>query len=143
MNFTKKIFAALVIFSSLVITGCGQVQIGYVDAQKIMDEAPQIKAIREESEKKAQEAQAEVQAEMEKHPEWTDEEKTKAAGDAQRKLMGLNQAYATQLKYKLDEVLAEVAKQHNAEVVLGGTKERPAVFKGGIDLTDEVIKKLQ
>lgn len=143
MKFSKKILAALLISSSLLITGCGQVQIGYVDGQRIMEEAPQIKAIMEEAEQKAVEAQNEAQAEIDKNPNWTDEEKTKALGDAQRKVMGIQQAYATQFKYKFDEAMGEVAKQHNVEAVLSGTKDSPIVLKGGIDLTDEVIKKLQ
>ena len=36
------------------------------------------------------------------NPEWTDEEKTKALSDLQRKLQGMEQAYSTQLKYKFD-----------------------------------------
>lgn len=143
MKLSKKIFAALVISSSLLITGCGQVKLGYVDGQRIMTESPQIKTILEEGEKKASEVEAEAKAELEKNPNWTEEEKIKAAGDVQRKIMGINQAYATQLKHKFDEVMDEIAKKNNLDAIIDSTKSQPLILKGGIDLTDEVIKKLQ
>ncbi len=143
MKLSKKILAALAVSSSLLITGCGQVKLGYVDGQRIMSESPQIKTILEEGEKKASEVEAEAKAELEKNPNWTEEEKIKAAGDVQRKIMGINQSYATQLKHKFDEVMDEIAKKNNLDAIIDSTKNQPLILKGGIDLTDEVIKKLQ
>lgn len=139
----KNILAAMLIATSLMITGCGQVNIGYVDGQKIVSEAPQIKAIIEESKKKLEEVETEAMAEMEKNPNWTDEEKMKAQGDIQRKIIGINQAYTTQLRHKLDEALSEISKQKNLDAVIDSSKDTPLILRGGIDLTDEVIKKLQ
>lgn len=129
--------------SSLMITGCGQVNIGYIDGQKVLSDAPQIKAVIEESKKKLEEVETEAMAEMEKNPNWTDEEKMKAQGDIQRKIIGINQAYATQLKHKLDEALADIAKQKNLDAVVDSSKDNPIMLRGGVDLTDEVIQKLQ
>ncbi len=143
MKLSKKILAVLAVSSSLLITGCGQVKLGYVDGQRIMSESPQIKTILEEGEKKASEVEAEAKAELEKNPNWTEEEKIKAAGDVQRKIMGINQSYATQLKHKFDEVMDEIAKKNNLDAIIDSTKNQPLILKGGIDLTDEVIKKLQ
>lgn len=139
----KNILAAMLITTSLMITGCGQVNIGYVDGQKIVSDAPQIKAIIEESKQKLEEVETEAMAEMEKNPNWTDEEKMKAQGDIQRKIIGINQAYTTQLRHKLDEALSEISKQKNLDAVIDSSKDTPIVLRGGIDLTDEVIKKLQ
>lgn len=139
----KNILAAMLIATSLMITGCGQVNIGYVDGQKIVSDAPQIKAIIEESKQKLEEVETEAMAEMEKNPNWTDEEKMKAQGDIQRKIIGINQAYTTQLRHKLDEALSEISKQKNLDAVIDSSKDTPIVLRGGIDLTDEVIKKLQ
>lgn len=143
MNFSKKILAVLLVSSSLLVTGCGQIRIGYIDSQKIMTEAPQMKALQDEGKKKMEEAEKEAVAELEKNSNQTDEEKMKAQGDLQRKIMGINQSYASQIKHKFDEAMKDIAEKNNLDAVLDGTKDHPLVIKGGIDLTDEVIKKLQ
>lgn len=135
--------AAALISSSLLITGCGQVNIGYVDGNRIMSESPQIKSVMEECQKKIEEVEKEAQAEFEKNPNWTDEEKMKAQGDIQRKIIGINQAYATQLKHKFDEALNDIAKSKNLDAVVDSSKDQPLILRGGTDVTDEVIKKLQ
>lgn len=129
--------------ASLLVTGCGQVNIGYVDGQRVMTESTQIKSVMEECQQKLQEVEKEAMAEMEKNPNWTDEEKMKAQGDIQRKMMGINQAYATQLKHKFDEALGEISKQKNLDAVVDSSKDQPLILRGGIDVTDEVIQKLQ
>lgn len=139
----KKFMAAALIFSSLLITGCGKVNIGYVDGARIMNESTQIKSVMEEAKQKIEEVEKEAQAEFEKNPNWTDEEKMKAQGDIQRKIIGINQAYATQLKHKFDEALQEIAKSKNLDAVVDSSKDQPLILKGGIDVTDEVLKKLQ
>ena len=140
MKFTKKILAAAFLSSTLLMTGCGQVNIGYVDGARVMEESPQIKAVIEENEQKIIALQEEAQKELEGKE---GEELIKAQSDLQRKLQGINQAYATQLKHKLDEVLAEMSQAKKIDVVVDSSKELPLVMKGGIDLTDELIQKLQ
>ena len=105
-----------------------------------MEESPQIKAVIEENEQKIIALQEEAQKELEGKQ---GEELIKAQSDLQRKLQGINQAYATQLKHKLDEVLAEMSQSKKIDVVVDSSKEQPLVMKGGIDLTDELIQKLQ
>lgn len=143
MNLSKKIKIAALLAASVFVTGCGsQPNIGYLDSIKVM-ETPQIKAVIEEGQKKAEEIQNEVSANLENNPDWSDEEKNKALSEAQRKLMGINQAYATQLKYKLDETLAGIAKEKNLDVVVDSSENQPLIFHGGINITDDVVKKLQ
>lgn len=139
----KKIMAAVLISSSLLITGCGQVGIGYVDGTRIMNESAQIKSVMEEAKQKIAEIEKQAQEELANNPNWTDEEKMKAQGDIQRKVIGINQAYSTQLKHKFDEALAEIAKAKNLDAVLDSSKDQPLILKGGIDVTDEVLQKLQ
>lgn len=139
----KKIMAAALISSSLLITGCGQVGIGYVDGARIMNESAQIKSVMDEAKQKVDEIEKQAQEELAKNPNWTDEEKMKAQGDIQRKVIGINQAYATQLKHKFDEALAEIAKTKNLDVVVDSSKDNPIILKGGVDVTDEVLQKLK
>lgn len=140
----KKFLAAAMIFSSLLITGCGgQMQIGYVDGSRIMNESAQIKSVMDEAKQKVEEVEKQAQEELAKNPNWTDEEKMKAQGDIQRKVIGINQAYATQLKHKFDEALADIAKAKNLDVVVDSSKDQPIILKGGVDVTEEVLQKLQ
>ena len=144
MKLPKKIMTAALLIASLFMTGCGsQVNIGYVDGAKIMNEAPQIKAVIEEGAKKAEEIQNEAQTTLENNPDWTEEEQNKAIMELQRKLQGIEQAYSTQLKYKFDEALAAIAQEKKLDVVVDSSENQPVVLMGGIDVTDEVIKKLQ
>ena len=143
MNLSKKIKIAALLVASFFVTGCGsQPNIGYLDSNKVM-ETPQIKAVLEEGQKKAAEIQNEVSANLENNPDWSDEEKNNALTEAQRKLIGINQAYASQLKYKLDETLAGIAKEKNLDVVVDSSESQPLIFHGGINITDDVVKKLQ
>lgn len=143
MNLSKKVKIAALVVVSLVLTGCGKVNVGYVDGNKIMTEAPQIQTVIEEGSKKIEEIEAEAQNEFANNPDLSDEELAKAQADVQRKIIGINQAYASQLKYKLDEALADIVKAKNIDVVIDSSETQPLVIEGGIDLTDEVIRKLQ
>ena len=95
MNFTKKLAAVALLATSLLITGCGEGQIGTVDVNKIMEEAPRVKTLMEE-------AQGKVTAEQQKFEqenadkELSEEEALKVQMDFQRKLESINQAYAAQ-----------------------------------------------
>ncbi len=144
MKFPKKLTIAALLVASFFVTGCGsQVNIGYVDGEKIMNEAPQIKAVLEEGEQKAEDIQQEAITTLENNPDWTEEEKSNALMEMQRKLSGINQAYATQLKYKFDEAIAGIAAEKKLDVVVDSSENQKLIIIGGVDVTDEVIKKLQ
>ncbi|MBR1730064.1 MAG: OmpH family outer membrane protein [Selenomonadaceae bacterium] len=138
----KKFLLIATILMTMLISGCGEVNIGYVDGEKLMD-TPQLKTIRDEGEKKLQEAEEAAIAELTAKENATDEEKQQAQLETQRKLMGIQQAYASQLKQKLDAALADIVKSKNVDVVIDSSESQKIVFEGGIDLTDEVVKKLQ
>lgn len=139
MKFTKKILTAMLLSSTLLMTGCGEMNIGTIDVQKV-EEAPQMKAIIDEGHQKLGEVQNQLLQDSEGKSE---EEQTKAAEEFQRKMTGIRQAYDTQLKHKLDTVLAEIAQQKKLDAVVESTKDAPVILKGGIDVTDEVVQKLQ
>ena len=142
MNFTKKLAAVALITSSLLITGCGEGQIGSVDVNKVMAEAPRVKTLMEE-------AQGKVNAEQQKFEqetsgkELTDEESLKIQMDFQRKLESINQAYAAQIKSRMDVVIEEISREKNIDVVIGNSEDQKILFQGGIDITQDVINKMQ
>ncbi len=143
MDLSKKIKIGALIAVTLAFTGCGSVNIGYVDGAKVMNEAPQIKAVMDEGAKKIEELQQETATQIENNPDWTDEEISKAREDTQRRLIGVNQAYATQLQHKLNEALAVIAQEKKLDVVVDSSESQPIVLEGGVDVTAEVIQKLQ
>ena len=135
---------AALIVASLLMTGCGgETNVGVINIDKVMTDAPQVKAIMDEGAQKMTEVQTAAAAEFENNPDWTEEEINKAQADVQRKILGIDQAYATQFKHKLDEVLSVIAQEKKLDVVVDSSSEQPIILKGGIDVTDEVIQKLQ
>ena len=138
----KKFLLMITLVAAMLVSGCGEVNIGYLDSEKLMD-TPQIKTIREEGESKLQEAEMKMIEEITAKQEASDEEKQKVQMEAQRKLMGIQQAYSSQIKQKLDAALADIVKAKNIDIVIDSSEDQKVVFQGGIDLTDEVSKKLQ
>ena len=143
MSIKKIKYSLLVLMLALTVSGCGQARIGYIDGEKVMEEAPQIKAILDEAEQKITEAQKQSETEIASIDNADDEEKQKKQLEAQRKLMGINQQYSAQLKQKLDTTLAQIAQEKKLDVVLESVEIQKSVIHGGTDVTDDVIKKLQ
>lgn len=145
MNLSKRSAAILAAASmiTLLLGGCGQVKVGYVDEARIAEEAPQIKTTVEEGNKKLEETQMELEQQLQANPEMTMEEAQKLQQEAQRKAMGLNQQYMTQVRQKLNVALGEIAKEKQLDVVVDNEEFQKTILLGGIDVTDEVIQKLQ
>ena len=133
--------------SMMLMSGCGQAKIGYIDGERVSKEAPQISALVEEGNQKLNEAreqsQAEIQQKMKENPNMSQEEAQKLQMDTQRKLQGLNQSYALQLRQKVDAALAKVTKNKKLDAVVNNSQEQPIAISGATDVTDDVIKELQ
>ena len=149
MKLRKKSTALLAaaFASMMLMSGCGQAKIGYIDGDRVSKEAPQISALVEEGNQKLQEAQTnaeqDLQQKMKENPNMSQEDAQKAQMDAQRKLQGLNQSYALQLRQKLDVALGSVAKSKKLDAVVNNSKEQPIAITGAVDVTDDVIQQLQ
>ena len=142
MNLAKKLAAVALLASSLVLTGCGQAQIGSVDVDRVMAEAPRVKTLMTEAEGKIKEAQEKFQKDYGEQ-ELSEEDSVKLQMDFQRKLEGINQGYATQIKSRMDVVINEIAQEKNIDVVLSNVTNDRTIFHGAIDITDDVIRKMQ
>ena len=142
MNSIKKLAAAVILASSLILTGCGQAQIGSVDIDKVMAEAPRVKTLMAEAEGKIKDTQEKFQQDY-GDKEMTEEEAAKAQMEFQRKLEGINQAYATQIRSRMDVVIEEISREKNIDVVISNSPDDRLIFQGAIDVTDDVIKKMQ
>ena len=143
MNVFSKAAAACLLIVSTCAAGCGQVHIGTMDRERVQQEAPQIKAVVTEANEKLMEAQKEAQAKFEASPNMTTEEAQQLQMETQRKMAGLNQMYSIQLEQKLNTAIEDVVKNKKLDVVMDSSDRYPSVLSGGLDITDEVIGKLQ
>ena len=144
MKYTSKAAAAVLLSASMFAAGCGQVHIGTMDRERVHTEAPQIKAVIAEANEKLMEAQQEAQAKFEANPNMTPEEAQQLQMETQRKMAGLNQMYMIQYEQKLNVAVQDIAKEKELDIVLdAGSEKAPTVFTGGVDITDDVIGKLQ
>ena len=128
--------------ATLITGGCGELNVGYADYAKLM-ETPQIKAILDEGDSKVQEIQQEAEASLAGREDLTDEEMQKVQQELQRKLMGLQQAYLTQYTQKMNEAASAVSKEKSLEIIVDSSEDQKMVFVGGIDVTEDLVKKLQ
>ena len=143
MNLAKKLAATALLAASLILTGCGQAQIGSVDVDKVMAEAPRVKNLLTEAEGKIKEAEQKFEADYVNKDNMSEEDLAKVQMDFQRKLESINQAYASQIRNRMDVVVEEISREKNIDVVINNSKEQRMIFHGAVDVTDDVIKKMQ
>ena len=143
MKYISKAAAAVLLTASMFAAGCGQVHIGTMDRERVQTEAPQIKAVVTEANEKLMEAQQDAQSKFTANPNMTAEESQQLQMDTQRKMAGLQQMYSIQLEQKLNAAMQDIVKEKKLDVVLDSSKKYPSVLSGGVDVTDEVIGKLQ
>ena len=143
MKFTKKIFATALICVSLLATGCGEKEnIGYIDTEKLQD-APQIKAILDERVKKIEDAGKILEAELQQTTDQSQEAVAAAQTEFERTIESTNRAASAQIKNKIDTAIAEVAPAKNVTAVVEHIGMQKIIIQGGVDLTDDVLAKLQ
>ena len=129
--------------ATMLMSGCGQVKIGYIEGSRVMQEAPQVKSLVEEGNQKINEAREEAQQSLQDNPDMSQEDAQKAQADAQRKMASLNQSYQMQLQQKVSAALLDIAKEKKLDVVVDSEQEQPTALMGCVDVTDDVIAKLQ
>ena len=144
---------ALISMMSIFMTGCGnETKLGYLDAERVMNEAPQIRTIRDNIDAKNKEIEAKETDLQNQKATMSPENFKKAQMDIQRQYQGLDMQYKSQVKNTMDKVLAEVSTEKELSAVVPKTlvrsngmqvQKQEFVVEGGIDITDEVIQKLQ
>ena len=143
MNYISKAAAVALLALPVFAAGCGQVHIGTLDRTRVQEEAPAIKAVVAEANEKLMEAQQEAQSKFEANPAMTPEEAQRLQMETQRKMAGLNQMYSIQLEQKMNVAVQDIVKEKKLDVVMDSSKTYPSVLMGGMDITDQVIQKLQ
>ena len=128
-----------VVFAAVLLTGCAAEKpstIGIVDMQKVMTENPKIKQMQEQLNAKAKELTENLEKERAtlKPDEFQQKEQA-----AYAEFMKMKQEFEAQIETQTKKVLEEVAKEKK----LGAVIYKNGMAWGGVDVTEEVLKKLQ
>ena len=147
MKNKKRITAALmsVLCAAALFAGCGKVNVGYVDQNRIQNEAQQIKASIEEMQGKMTEVQKEAEQKLQEASSSgaSDEDMQKLQQQLQMKAAGVQQQYAIQIKAKVDAAMDDILKAKKLDTVVNSNGKDGVVVSGGVDITEDVIQKLQ
>ena len=111
-------------------------KVGVVDTQRVQKEAPLAKQYVEKHEQKVQEINKKL---AEEKLSMSDEDFQKEQQKQKQELDIYSAGLQRQFKSDLDQKLAEIAKDKEVGIIV----DKRAVPNGGIDMTDEVIAKLQ
>ena len=147
MKNKKRITAALmsVLCAAALFAGCGKVNVGYVDQNRIQNEAPQIKSSMEEMQSKMAEVQQEAEQKFQEAAASgaSEEDMQKLQQQMQMKAAGVQQQYAIQIKAKVDAAMDDIVKEKKLDTVVNSNGKDGVVVSGGVDITEDVIQKLQ
>ena len=147
MKNKKRIIAAVmsVLCAAALFAGCGKVNVGYVDQNRIQNEAPQIKSSMEEMQSKMAEVQQEAEQKFQETAASgaSEEDMQKLQQQMQMKAAGVQQQYAIQIKAKVDAAMDDIVKEKKLDTVVNSNGKDGVVVSGGVDITEDVIQKLQ
>jgi len=134
----KKLLVCIMITCAVLAFGCSgrNAAFGVVDIKKVEAEAQAVKTIRDDLQKKAKELQEQMQKETEGKSK---EEAEKIVQDKRAQMQVASSEAQSKLKASLETALAEISKEKNLSAVL----IKDAVPAGGVDVTEEVIKKMK
>ena len=142
---TTMIAAGALLTAACLLGGCGdnKPQVAYFNGERVMKESPQLDAIIKDSEKKMKDLQQEAMKLATEGSEMSQEEIQKKQMEFQARAQSINMGASSQMRNKMNEVLGELAKTKKFDVVLENEKGQKAVVMGGVDITDDIIQKLQ
>lgn len=128
----------LIFVGSLAVAGCSSNQgnIGVLDVNKVMSDSPKIKQFQEQLNAKGKELSDQL-------------EKDKASLSAEDYQKRQEAAYGDFLKVKqdlesqIDASIKQAVEQVSADKKLSVVLYKNSVAQGGIDITDDVISKMQ
>ena len=137
MNKKLVLVMAIIMSFSLLAAGCSgkTATVGVVDMEKVMKESPKVKTLQEQLTTKGKAIQDELD----------NDQKTLSKEDFDKKqqakygeFMQLRQDLESQVEASMKQSMEEVAKEKN----LGAILFKQGVAQGGVDVTDDVLKKM-
>lgn len=129
--------AMMTIVCAGMLAGCGgEDKVGVVDMSRVQKEAPLVQQYKEKTEAKQKELNKELQ---EAQKTMSEEEFAKKRQQADQELNIYGASMQRQFASDIQTKAGEVAKEKEIGIIM--TKE--AAPSGGIDVTDDIIAKLQ
>lgn len=137
MKTLRYLVAISMVIMAVVVSGCGQNKnVGVIDVEKVVTESPKIKVMNEELMAKHKEIEEKLNTDKTTLSE-ADFNNAKQAADTE--FTALRKDLSGKMETEIKTNLEKIAKEKNLSVII---KKNVAV-QGGVDVTDEMIAKLQ
>ena len=135
---TLKCFLAIsMVIMAVVVSGCGQNKnVGVIDVEKVVTESPKIKVMNEELMAKHKEIEEKLNNDKTTLSE-ADFNNAKQA--AETEFTDLRKDLSAKMETEIKTNLEKIAKEKNLSVIV----KKNVTVQGGVDVTDEMITKLQ
>lgn len=137
MNVKRILAMMMIAVVAVIVAGCGNsAKTGVVDVQKVMQESPKL----QEFQKQLTDSGKELTDKLEKEKAGlSPEEFQKRQQEVYGEFLKQKQDLESQTRTLMEQTFAAVAKEKGLSVIL--YKEH--VAQGGVDVTEDVVKKLQ
>ena len=137
MNKKFILILAIIMGFSLLAAGCSgkTATVGVVDMEKVMKESPKVQSLQEQLTTKGKAIQDELDNDQ-KNMSKEDFDKKQQAKYGE--FMQLRQELETQVETTMKQAMEDVAKEKK----LGAILYKQGVAQGGVDVTDDVMKKM-
>ena len=137
MKTLRYLVAISMVIMAVVVSGCGQNKnVGVIDVEKVVTESPKIKVMNEELMAKHKEIEEKLNTDKTTLSE-ADFNNAKQATDAE--FTALRKDLSGKMETEIKTNLEKIAKEKNLSVII----KKNVTVQGGVDVTDEMITKLQ
>lgn len=137
MKTLRYLLAISMVIMAVVVSGCGQNKnVGVIDVEKVVTESPKIKVMNEELMAKHKEIEEKLNTDKTTLSE-ADFNNAKQAADAE--FTALRKDLSGKMETEIKTNLEKIAKEKNLSVII----KKNVTVQGGVDVTDEMITKLQ
>jgi len=137
MKTLRYLLAISMVIMAVVVSGCGQNKnVGVIDVEKVVTESPKIKVMNEELMAKHKEIEEKLNTDKTTLSE-ADFNNAKQAADAE--FTALRKDLSGKMETEIKTNLEKIAKEKNLSVII----KKNVTVQGGVDVTDEMIAKLQ
>ena len=137
MKTLRYLVAISMVIMAVVVSGCGQNKnVGVIDVGKVVTESPKIKVMNEELMAKHKEIEEKLNTDKTTLSE-ADFNNAKQA--AETEFTDLRKDLSAKMETEIKTNLEKIAKEKNLSVII----KKNVTVQGGVDVTDEMIAKLQ
>ena len=137
MKTLRYLVAISMVIMAVVVSGCRQNKnVGVIDVEKVVTESPKIKVMNEELMAKHKEIEEKLNTDKTTLSE-ADFNNAKQAADTE--FTALRKDLSGKMETEIKTNLEKIAKEKNLSVII----KKNVTVQGGVDVTDEMIAKLQ